>query len=142
MEFQIVDEVKNELVTLGSEIYADLGLYGASLVAAVRYDTQKAFQEAVTAGKYAADTFMALTRQNLADFWATAKSQIATAAKSILATLQSSGFVAAGDLAQSLLMNIDWRAVGVALTGVGYKTLEGAAMALLRMLIAGVIVPA
>jgi len=140
MELQFVESFVKELEDLGSEIVQDLGVFGASLIASIRYDAEKAFDAAVQAGKFAKETFEEVGSKELADFWATAKAQIAQEAENLLTTFDTNGFHAAVAEAANLLDNINWRAVAVALTGIGRTTLEAAAGAFVRMLVSGVVV--
>lgn len=142
MALQIVTDVETELSALAGVLSSDLGVFGSGLAAAIKYDTQKAFDAAVAAGKYAANTFIALVKDDLSNYWITVKDQIGTAAASLLATFSTGGFQAAVDQATKLLGAIDWRAVATSLTGIAMATLATTARATITMLISGVLAAA
>lgn len=139
---KLVQDAIDELEVIGTDLYAELGPYGASIAASLKHDAKAAFDAAVAAGKFAVDTFEKIGMQALSDYWSTCKSQIGLAAKSLLDTFNAKGWNAALAAAGELLHNINWRDVAVSLTGIGKQTLMATAAALFRMLLAGVLVPA
>jgi hypothetical protein len=136
---EFVQSVIDEVDTLVGNIGTELGYLGSAIVASITYDTKWAFQEAVQLGKYAADTFIALTKQALGDYWLTVKAQLSTAWDQLKGIASLQGFQAAVDYATTLLSNIDWRAVSVSLTGIAEATLATTARAVLAMFVSGVL---
>ena len=109
-------------------VESDIGVFAHALYANVSYDVK-------AAGKVAGEVL----KEDFENLWATAKLQIAQEGKSLLATLQSQGFEAAKAAATDMLKNINWKAVGASLEGVGISTLSSFASALLPMLVSGVL---
>lgn len=139
---QFVAAIIADIEGIAQALYDDLGYLGTALVANIRYDSQKAFDEAVTAGTYAVDTFEKVGAAALADYWATVKSQLSAEWTNLASVAASQGFEAAVTAGTSLLKNIDWRAVSVSLTGIAEATLATTARATIAMLISGVLASA
>ena len=83
-----------------------------------------------------------ITKSALTDYWLTVKAQLSAAWSSLYATWKASGFQAAVDAATKLLGNINWREVGVSLTGIGMATLATTARATVQMLVTGILAAA
>lgn len=139
---EFVQTVIDDVNALVGNIGTELGYLGTALVASIKYDTMWAFQQAVQLGKYAADTFIALTKAALVDYWLTVKAQLSTSWNQLRGIASLQGFQAAVDYGTTLLKNIDWRAVAISLTGIAEATLATTARAVLAMLISGVLTPA
>src|SRR5581483_6695841 len=93
MELQFVESFVKELEDLGSEIVQDLGVFGASLIASIRYDAEKAFDAAVQAGKFAKETFEEVGSKELADFWPLPKHRLLRKPRTCLRPLTRTAFM-------------------------------------------------
>lgn len=134
----VFDWFKSEV----SVIESDLGAFGSAIYASAQYDCKFAFEEAVKVGKYAATTFLAITKDHIEQYWSAVKTQVIAEGKLLLSMISTDGMQATLTYLTNMLKAIDWRSIAVSLTGIGLSTLKVTANAALQMLVADVLVAA
>lgn len=137
-ELKIIDRSEHIVGVVKDE----LGILAHALYESLQYDCKRAFDRGVAIGTYTVNTFEAIGKQELYDYWQTVKDQIVAKLPEFLAMIKTNGMPTAIQYATSLLANVNWRGVGVALDGIATSTLRLTANMVLQMVVTGVLVAA